>query len=188
MSKTATYLPVNPLQFGMRAPITTQRMKALNQMATWLKQEKQTNYVCLYAGRENLSTTVGGLNYTVASTGSTWKELARFNLYVDADDTGHMQWAIAVEQTTTGDGLGEFGQFRLITPGATVLSTVNITADGWTSYAALSNVSSGWFEFVLQGRNNTGTAPGGGDSHYASYCYALSINAARVTSSHPDIP
>lgn len=171
----------------MRAPITTQRMKALNQMATWLIQEKQTNYVCYYDGTPNLSSSVGGHNFSVVGTSTTWKELTRMQLYVDADDVSHMQWSYAVEQTTTTDGLGQNGEFRLVTPGGTVLSTVSVTADGWTTYAALSNVSAGWFEIVLQGREWNGASIGG-DSHLPAYCYGLSINAARVTSSHPNIP
>lgn len=184
MAKVATYLPRSPVIYGMRSPITTQDVKAVNQMATWYQQEKRSNYVGIYG--YGTSTKVA-VNYDITGTSSTWKELARYYLWIDADDSGGLQWNVAANGSVVADSLGGRSEVRLILNGGATLSTKSISAAGYSGYTTLSGHTGGaWNDIILQGRA-VGTATGSGDSFLTDTIYSVSVNSVRVTAGWPSI-
>lgn len=189
MAKTSTYNTLNPVHYTTRVPITAQRIGALNKMATWVQAEKKTTYVGLYAGASTLDGSYECLNWVTPSAGSTtWVEMARFHLYIDADDNATLQWNVACDVTETPDGYANRGEIRLVIVSGATLDTYRPTADGWSGYRSLAGCTGGAWNYIkLEARYTDAAAPGGGNSYQLNYIYGLTINAARLTGSYPDV-
>lgn len=190
MSKTSTRSTTHPFFYGPGMPITTQRLKALNQMATWLSAEVTYSLVNFYAGNPTMDGSMEGLNLTFDSTNpTTWKTVGYYIINANAEDTSRIKFTAVADLTASSfTSLGYRSAINV-----KVNSTDNIvsfgTNDGaWLSYQTLSGFTEGVNAVQIDLMyNHAGSATGSGDDYFGQHLSGLTIVTARLTGSYPDV-
>lgn len=146
-----TYLTKSPFQLGTRGPILAEDFKIINRHIAFMTYKLgwvNTGYLAASSAKDFKG-------YTFPTSGTAYKEVARFSIYVTSEQAlGTPKWAISIvgfagsPRVRLTDGLG-----------SNVVKTP--AGAGWTSFTDIpALLTPGWRDFTVEVGFSSGATSG----------------------------